>query len=99
MWRGKTKFRDCPKYKTSGRGPSTDIPKGSLTMSDLKEGEKSVAQGFKTCPECNGNKTIAGVCTCDMEWRGTQAGEILEDCQCTPDTSCPLCKGKGLIKN
>ena len=30
------------------------------------------AENKKICPECNGEKKIAGTCVCDMEWRGSQ---------------------------
>jgi hypothetical protein len=49
------------------------------------------------CPECNGEKKIAGNCVCDMEWRGTQKGDDWEDCQCTDEEICPVCQGTGYI--
>lgn len=51
----------------------------------------------KVCPECNGDKTIAGTCVCDSEWRGTQKGDEWVDCQCTEDEICPVCKGAGYV--
>jgi len=51
----------------------------------------------RTCPVCNGEKTVAGTCTCDMEWRGTMVGEEMEDCQCTPRITCPKCNGSGFV--
>ena len=51
----------------------------------------------KTCPECNGEKKLSGVCTCDMEWRGNQKGDNWEDCQCTDEEICPVCQGAGYI--
>ncbi|MCB2182435.1 MAG: ankyrin [Desulfobulbaceae bacterium] len=55
--------------------------------------------GEKICPECNGEKIIKGICTCDMEWRGSNKEDDWEDCQCTPDTTCHLCNGKGVIQS
>ena len=52
----------------------------------------------KECPECCGKKNIPGVCECASEWRGTQIGEEWNDCQCTPDITCPTCNGKGYIE-
>jgi len=49
------------------------------------------------CPQCKGNKIIEGTCECNMEWRGNQLGEDWEDCRCTPDVTCPTCKGKGYM--
>jgi hypothetical protein len=49
----------------------------------------------ETCPTCDGNKVIAGVCECSSEWRGTQEGDEWQECQCTPDQECPACKGSG----
>ena len=51
----------------------------------------------KTCPECNGEKKIAGTCTCDMEWRGTQKDDEWSDCQCTDEEICPVCQGTGYV--
>ena len=51
----------------------------------------------KTCPECNGEKKIAGTCVCDMEWRGTQKGDEWIDCQCTDEEICPVCQGAGYV--
>lgn len=51
----------------------------------------------KICPECEGRKVVEGVCTCDMEWRGTQSGDDWEDCQCSQEVKCPLCNGKGYV--
>ncbi len=52
----------------------------------------------QVCPECSGNKIIPGSCVCDMEWRGTQTDEGMEDCQCEPDVSCSRCGGTGEIE-
>jgi len=49
------------------------------------------------CPECNGEKKIAGSCVCDMEWRGSQKGDEWVDCQCTEDEICPFCQGTGYV--
>ena len=51
----------------------------------------------KICPECNGEKKIPGICTCDMEWRGTQKDEEWNDCQCTDEEICPGCQGTGYV--
>ena len=51
----------------------------------------------KTCPVCGGKKTVPGTCTCDMEWRGTMVGDEMEDCQCTPEVTCPSCNGTGFV--
>jgi hypothetical protein len=58
--------------------------------------EKS-GRGERICPLCKGEKTVAGTCTCDMEWRGTQLGEEWNDCKCTPDEKCPNCNGTGVV--
>ncbi len=49
----------------------------------------------KTCPTCQGKKVIAGICECSSEWRGTQADDEWQDCQCTPELECPTCHGTG----
>lgn len=51
----------------------------------------------KTCPVCGGKKTVQGTCTCDMEWRGTTVDDQMEDCQCTPEVTCPSCNGTGFV--
>ena len=51
----------------------------------------------KICPECNGEKTVAGRCVCDMEWRGSQKDESWEDCKCTEKETCPVCRGTGSV--
>jgi len=53
----------------------------------------------KTCPTCNGEKTILGTCVCSQEWRGTQVDDGWEDCQCTPDLKCPACSGTGYTES
>lgn len=53
--------------------------------------------GKKKCPECDGRKVIAGTCTCDMEWRGTQQGDGWDDCQCSQETECTVCNGTGFV--
>jgi len=46
------------------------------------------------CPTCMGNKIIAGVCETSGEWQGkTEDGQV-----CTPDQTCPTCKGKGYVE-
>ena len=52
----------------------------------------------KVCPACQGKKIITGECVCDMEWRGTQKEDALDDCQCTPDQECSMCSGTGYVK-
>jgi hypothetical protein len=52
---------------------------------------------MKVCPECNGEKKIAGTCVCDSEWRGTQKGDEWSDCQCTEEEICPVCQGTGYV--
>ena len=51
------------------------------------------AETKKICPECNGEKKIAGNCVCDMEWRGTQKDDEWADCQCTDEEICPGMSG------
>ena len=51
------------------------------------------------CPYCEGKKTIPGTCECSMEWRGTQQGDDWDDCQCTPEQSCPNCAGTGYVEH
>jgi len=51
------------------------------------------------CPACQGKKVIAGTCECNMEWRGNQSEDGLDDCQCTPDTECPTCHGTGFVES
>ena len=51
----------------------------------------------KVCPTCQGTKVIAGICECNMEWRGNQKGDEWEDCQCTPEQECPTCSGTGVV--
>lgn len=53
--------------------------------------------GKKVCPVCGGKKTVPGVCSCNMEWRGSQIGDQWEDCQCTPEVTCTECNGSGFI--
>ena len=67
-------------------------------MSTIDEKQEMSAAGeTKVCPTCEGEKIIRGVCTCDMEWRGTETGDGWEDCKCTQDETCPTCNGKGVI--
>ncbi|MFP3984070.1 MAG: ankyrin [Desulfurivibrionaceae bacterium] len=54
-------------------------------------------QGKMVCPECEGKKVISGTCVCDSEWRGTMVGNEWEDCQCTPEITCPKCQGTGYV--
>jgi hypothetical protein len=61
-----------------------------------KTGKKIDKPGDKICPLCNGEKTIQGICTCDMEWRGTQQETEWDDCKCTPTRTCGKCNGTGL---
>ncbi|MBA3006593.1 MAG: ankyrin [Desulfocapsa sp.] len=49
------------------------------------------------CPLCQGKKVVAGTCECNSEWRGTQRGEDWDECQCTPEQQCEMCKGTGYI--
>ena len=49
------------------------------------------------CPLCQGKKVVAGTCECNSEWRGTQRGEDWDECQCTPEQPCVMCKGTGYI--
>ena len=51
----------------------------------------------KICPLCQGKKVVAGTCECNAEWRGTQKGEDWEECQCSPEQQCAMCKGLGYI--
>lgn len=55
-------------------------------------------QKKKVCPACNGEKVIEGKCECSSEWRGNQAGEEWQDCECTPTIPCPTCKGTGFVQ-
>jgi len=50
------------------------------------------------CTTCNGKKVIEGVCQCSMEWRGTQGDDGWQDCQCTPEQTCPTCHGTGVVR-
>lgn len=59
--------------------------------------QKDQQNGKMACPLCNGEKAVAGFCTCDMEWRGTKQGSEWKDCRCTPAQTCPTCKGTGTI--
>ena len=54
-------------------------------------------EASKVCPECNGEKKIGGNCVCDMEWRGSQNGDAWEDCLCTEEETCPVCRGTGFV--
>jgi len=56
-------------------------------------------EGKKLCPTCNGKKEMEGQCECNSEWRGNQVGDDWEDCQCTPSTPCPTCKGTGYVSS
>ncbi len=51
----------------------------------------------KICPLCQGKKVVTGTCECNAEWRGTQKGEDWEECQCSPEQQCVMCKGSGYI--
>jgi type II secretory ATPase GspE/PulE/Tfp pilus assembly ATPase PilB-like protein len=53
----------------------------------------------KVCSTCQGKKVVEGVCECSTEWRGTQSDDEWEECQCTPEVSCPTCKGTGYIES
>ncbi|MCB2184200.1 MAG: hypothetical protein KQH63_19415 [Desulfobulbaceae bacterium] len=68
-----------------------------MTQSADKSTPATPGEGEKICPECKGEKTIKGVCTCDMEWRGSKKGDEWDDCQCTPDTTCHYCNGTGVV--
>jgi len=58
----------------------------------------SEKQGPKECPVCKGEKVITGICSCNMEWRGTQLDEDeWEDCKCTPTQTCSTCHGTGIV--
>lgn len=47
------------------------------------------------CPTCMGKKVIDGICETSGEWRGkTEDGQV-----CTPDQTCPTCKGKGYVNS
>ena len=48
------------------------------------------------CPTCMGKKIIEGRCEVSGEWENakTADGQI-----CTPDNTCPTCKGKGFVGN
>lgn len=52
----------------------------------------------KECPECSGRKIIPGTCVCNSEWRGSQVGDDWDECQCSPDVSCPTCNGSGFVE-
>ncbi len=57
--------------------------------------EKSMSDKKRIpCPTCQGKKTIDGICEVSSEWRGT-TDDLSDDTQCTPDQTCPTCKGKG----
>lgn len=60
------------------------------------QNQAHTSEDQQICPECNGEKMIRGVCTCDMEWRGSSVGEEWNDCRCTPDTPCSYCNGEGV---
>lgn len=62
-----------------------------------KSGKQGGECQEKTCPQCHGDKVIPGTCTCDMEWRGSQLEDEWSDCQCTPNETCPTCKGAGVV--
>lgn len=51
----------------------------------------------QVCPECKGQKVIPGNCVCNMEWRGTMIGDEMDDCQCSQEVECPMCRGTGFI--
>ncbi len=51
----------------------------------------------KICPLCQGKKIVAGTCECNSEWRGTQRDDEWDECQCTPELQCEMCKGTGYI--
>ena len=52
----------------------------------------------KVCPECKGEKKVAGNCVCNMEWSGNKTEEGLDDCQCEPEKICPFCGGTGVVE-
>ncbi|MEW6220834.1 MAG: hypothetical protein AB1634_15060 [Thermodesulfobacteriota bacterium] len=67
-------------------------------MCDIKtEAAAHKKGGSVPCPNCGGQKTVPGFCTCNMEWRGTQVGDQWEDCKCAPDVECPTCHGAGTV--
>ncbi len=67
-------------------------------MCDVKKAAKSEIKGItEQCPTCKGKGVVPGVCTCNMEWRGTQTADGWEDCQCWPEQECSTCWGKGEI--
>ena len=49
------------------------------------------------CPDCEGNKIIAGECECSSEWRSFDDDNVLSDCLCGPDIVCLTCEGTGYI--
>ncbi len=49
------------------------------------------------CPKCKGSKTVSGEMVCNMEWRGSNSENEMDDCIAEPSKECPVCSGKGFI--
>jgi len=60
-------------------------------------GKTTGAMKTAPCPICLGKKVLPGICSCNMEWRGTKTDEGWDDCQCTPEQPCSECKGTGAV--
>ena len=56
-----------------------------------------MASRKKQCPECKGKKVVPGTCECNMEWRGNQTDDGMEDCRCEDEVTCPTCNGTGEV--
>lgn len=48
------------------------------------------------CPTCQGKGVIDGVCETAGEWQGS-ASDSDDGQVCTPDQTCPTCKGTGYV--
>ena len=91
-YRERQRPHGCRKNMTGNRNSRRNA------MCDVKKGKTTKKEGIsKQCPTCQGKGQIQGVCSCNMEWRGTQTGEGWEDCKCQPDQECPTCHGAGTI--